>query len=359
MRPHIVGTIFQKDLLDAIRDSRVLVSVFLPVLIGVFYNFAFQDEQRTNVTLAYAASSPTVLPATLQRALPPTIVLKLEEVGSGDEVRERVRRDAHVGLVIPAGFDQAVAAGQAPALTVVTREQPTGGQNTIVLTLDGVLRSMAGQRPPASTTVEPVRGDQQAPLLAELGLRRFFVLGAVVMLVGFIALIVVPIILAEEVERRTMDALTLVATAAEVVAAKALVGVAYTFASLGMLMAVTRLVPADMALFLAAVLALTVGMVGFGLLLGGIFKTSSQAYTWSGFFLIPVIMPPFFLGSDLPKLAEAVVLATPTAQATRAMANAVAGKAIFPDTALAFLVMAAWAVLAYGLVLWRLRRNTE
>lgn len=359
MRARIVGTIFQKDLLDAIRDSRVLVSIFLPVLIGVFYNFAFPDEQRTNVTLAYAASSPTVLTATLQRALPPTIVLKVEEVASGDEVRERVRRDAHVGFVIPAGFDQAVAAGQAPALIIVTREQPTAGQNTIVLTLDGVLRSMAGQRPPAATSIERVRGDQQAPLIAELGLRRYFVLGAVVMLVGFIALIVVPIILAEEVERRTMDALTLVATTAEVVAAKALVGLSYTFGSLALLMAVTRLVPADPALFLAAVLALTVGMVGFGLLLGGIFKTSSQAYTWSGFFLIPVIMPPFFLGSDLPKLAESVVLATPTAQATRVMANAVAGKPIFPDLALSFLVIAAWALLAYGLVLWRLRRNTE
>jgi len=359
MRPRIVGTLFQKDFLDAIRDSRVLVSVFLPVLIGVFYNFAFQDEQRTNVTLAYSAAAPTTLPAELQRALPETFVLEIEQVQGADEVRARVRGDAHVGLVVPAGFDQAVALGQAPALTIITREQPTGGQNTIVLTLDGVLRRMAGQRPPATAAIERVQGEREVPLVAELGLRRYFVLGAVVMLVGFIGLIVIPIILAEEVERRTMDALTLVARTSEVVAAKALVGLAYTFGSLALLLAVTRLVPADLPLFLAAVLALAIGVVGFGLLLGGIFKTSGQAYTWSGFFLIPVIMPPFFLASELPRPIEALVLATPTAQATRAMANAVAGKAIFSDLGIAFVVMAAWAVVAYAVLFWRLRRNSE
>ena len=359
MRPRIVSTLFRKDLLDAIKDSRVLVSVFLPVLIGVFYNFAFQDEQRTNITLAYASSGPTTLPASLQGALPPTIVLKLEQVPGAEEVTARVRRDAHVGLVIPAGFDQAVALGQAPSLTVVTRQQPTGGQTTLLLTLDGVLRGMAGQRPPATTAIERVQAERETPLVAELGLRRYFVLGAVVMLAGFIGLIVVPIILAEEVERRTMDALTLVARTTEVVAAKALVGLVYTFGSLALLLAVTRLVPADLPLFLAAVLALAVGLVGFGLLLGGIFKTSGQAYTWSGFFLFPVIMPPFFLASELPRAVEAIVLSTPTAQATRAMANAVAGKPIFPDLPVAFLVMGAWAVVAYALLFWRLRRNTE
>lgn len=359
MRPRIVGTIFRKDLLDAIRDSRVLVSVFLPVLIGVFYNFAFQDEQRTNVTLAYASPGSTVLPATLQRALPPTFLLKIEEVASADEVRARVRSDAHVGLVLPLGFDQAVAAGQSPELTIVTREQPTGGQNTLVLALDGVLRGMAGQRPPATASLERVRAERETPLVAELGLRRYFVLSAIVMLAGFVALIVIPIILAEEVERRTMDALTLVARTAEVVAAKALVGIAYTFGSLALLLAVTRLVPADLPLFLAAVLALAVGLVGFGLLLGGIFKTSGQAYTWSGFFLIPVIMPPFFLASELARPIETLVLATPTAQATRVMANAVTGKAIFPDLATSFLIMGFWTVAAYALLIWRLRRNTE
>ncbi len=358
MRPRIVAAVFMKDFVDAIRDSRVLVSVLLPVLIGVFYNVAFPDDDTRRLTLAYSAADATVLPATLQRALPATFELTLEEVASANEVRERVRRDAHLGLVVPAGFDQAVAAGRAPELTIVTRAEGSLG-GTVALALDGVLRSMAGQRPPATTAVERVGTEQQPPLIAELGPRRYFTLAAAIMIIGFVALIVVPIILAEEVERRTMEALTLVASTAEVVAAKALVGIAYTFASLGLLLAATRLSIADVPLFLAAVAVLTVGMVGFGLLLGGAFKTAGQAYTWSGFFLVPVIMPPFLLGSGLPDLGEVALLATPTTQATRVAANAITGKSVFGDVPLAFAVIVAWAVLAYVLVLWRLRRNTE
>ena len=112
--------------------------------------------------------------------------------------------------------------------------------------------------------------------MGELGARKYFVLATVVMMLGMIAVLAVPIILTEEAEKKTLDALLLVANYREVIVAKALVGVAYSAISVALMLALTRLQPADMPTFVAGTGLLAVALIGAGLLLGGVFKTANQ-----------------------------------------------------------------------------------
>lgn len=359
LRPRLVFALFRKDLFDALRDSRILISLLLPLLLGISYNAIFPDRPRTTLQLAYAVDGDSGVPESIRQRLPQSFELKAERLSTADEVRERVRRDAQLGLAIPAGFDAAVRAGAAPRLRVFTREQIGGGANTLLLTLDAVLREMAGQRPPAAFGVEPVKADSGPVLLGELGFRRYVVLATLIMMVSFIALIVVPIILTEEIEKRTIEALTLVLSPGEVVVAKALVGLAYMAIAVPLLLITTRLLPADVPAFALAVALLGVALVGFGLLIGGLFRSATQVYTWSGLFLLPVLTPPFLVAMDLPKAVEVVLVAFPTSQGMRVAANALAGRPIFADPALGVAVIAAWGAAAYALLVWRLRSAAD
>jgi ABC-type multidrug transport system permease subunit len=183
------------------------------------------------------------------------------------------------------------------------------------------------------------------------------VLATVVMMLGMIAVLAVPIILTEEAEKKTLDALLLVANYREVIVAKALVGVAYCAVSVALMLALTRLQPADVPTFVAGTGLLAVALIGAGLLLGGVFKTANQVYTWSSLVLIPIIAPPFVAGLPMPPALDLALRAFPTFQGMRIMTNGLAGQPLFADIWISYAVIAAWAVIAYGVLAWRLSRR--
>ncbi|MER3438567.1 MAG: hypothetical protein C4346_13815, partial [Chloroflexota bacterium] len=124
-----VTTIFRKDLLDAIRDARVLVALLVPLGIGVFYNLTFDDnEQIPEATIVYLAGSETRLFDALREVAGSAVRLTFHEVDNEQELRRQVSEgDADLGIIVPPGFDAAVAAGQSPALTVIHPPSHTFG----------------------------------------------------------------------------------------------------------------------------------------------------------------------------------------------------------------------------------------
>lgn len=359
MRLPIVAAIFRKDIVDALRDSRILVSLLTPLLLAVVYNSIFPEERLFEAKVAYAGPRDSALVGTLQERAGQTVSLRLREVESESEARALVASDdVDVAFVLPDDVDDAVRQGRRPTIRLI---QPTeGGAATefVSASLQAGVRALSGQQPLANFEVERVRaGSAEAGVMGELGARRYFVLATVMMMLGMIAVLAVPIILTEEAEKKTLDALLLVANYREVIAAKALVGLAYTALSVALMLVLTRLQPADMATFVAGTGLTAVALIGAGLLLGGIFKTANQVYTWSSLVLIPVIAPPFVAGIPMPAALDAVMRVFPTFQGMRLMTNGLAGRALFGDLHVAYAVIIAWAVVAYGLLAWRLSRR--
>lgn len=358
MRPSIVASIFRKDLVDALRDSRILVSLLTPLLLAVVYNSIFSEERLFQANVAYAGPETSALLRTLQERAGQTVSLRLRHVATDAEARALVAsEDVDVAFVLPPDVDESIRQGRSPTITLIQSEGGAAAE-FVSASLQAGARTLSGQPPAANFEVERVQArSADASVMGELGARRYFVLATVMMMLGMIAVLAVPIILTEEAEKKTLDALLLVANYREVIAAKALVGLAYTALSVALMLALTRLQPADMATFVAGTGLTAVALIGAGLLLGGLFRTANQVYTWSSLVLIPVIAPPFVAGLPLPAALDLVMRVFPTFQGMRIMTNGLAGRPLFGDIWIAYAVIAVWAAVAYGLLAWRLSRR--
>jgi ABC-2 family transporter protein len=357
-----IGAIFRKDLWDAVRDARVLVAILVPLGLGVLYGFMFQNTPTVpTVTVAYTAPAPTALPDQLKAAIGSSAHVTLVRLSSEVDVRQHVAaKQADVGLVIPSGFDAAVTSGATPTLMVVQASTPATGGSIVQATLDGVLRQMAGQHPPATLQIVSMPATQVGfeAVFTQLGLKAYFTLASVMMLVGMITMLAVPIVLGEEREKKTLDALVMIASYREVVVAKALLGMAYIVVAVPLLLALTQVIPTGVVTFVASVALLSVALIGFGLLLGSLF-TANQMNTWGGLFLVPILLPPFLVGIPLPGIVEGLFGVLPSTQAMRLLVNSMAPQPLYPQAWLSYLVIIAWGVVAYALVLWRLSQRAE
>jgi ABC-2 type transport system permease protein len=355
----IVAAIFRKDVVDAIRDSRVLVSLVTPLFLAILYNSIFPEERLFEAKIAYVGPETSALVRTLQEQAGQTVNLKLSHVATDAEARQLVSsQEVDAAFVLPADIDDAVRAGRRPTITLIQPTEGSSAANFVSASLESGLRALAGQPPIATVQVVRVQaGSGDQGVLGQLGTRRYFVLATVVMMLGMIAVLAVPIILTEEAEKKTLDALLLVANYREVILGKALVGVAYSAVSVALMLGLTRLVPLDMLTFVLGTGLLAAALIGLGLLLGGLFRTAAQVYTWSSLVLLPIILPAFVAGLPVPDVVDLALRAFPTSQGMRIMTNGLAGKALFNDVWISFAILVVWIVIAYGALAWHLARR--
>jgi ABC-type transport system involved in multi-copper enzyme maturation permease subunit len=262
-------------------------------------------------------------------------------------------------LIVPSGFDRALGDGTSPQLTVILPASPSFGGDYVAAMVDRVTQSLAGQVPAATiarVTLPATPGTSDSAF-ATLGARKIFVLVAVILMLAMIAVYALPAVLTEETEKRTVEALTLIASDAEVIVAKSLFGLTYCVISVPLMLAVTRVVPENVALFVLDIVLTSVTLVGLGLLLGGLMRTQTQLNTWSTVALLPLIIPTIVVGLPVPGWAEAIVSIIPTAQTMRLGVNALAGRQLFGAEWVSVAIILGWAVAAYGLVWWRLSRQ--
>ena len=261
-----IDAIYRKDMRDALRDSRLIIAVLMPLLIGLLYSFMFKDDTKPTAKLGVVTSASTQLPAALQAATKPAMVLKVQSFADQAALTRQVRdKNVDVGLVVPSGFDEALKGGSPPTLKVILPASPSFGGDYVAAMLDRVTQSLAGQAPVvtiARVTLPATPGTSDSVFTA-LGPRKVFVLVAVILMIAMIAVYALPAVLTEETEKRTMEALTLIASGAEVIVAKSLFGLTYCVISVPLMLAVTRVVPEDVALFVVASGLTSVALVGF------------------------------------------------------------------------------------------------
>lgn len=355
-----VTTIYQKDIRDALRDSRLIVAILLPLLLGLLYSFMFQDETKPTARIGVVSASASRLPAELEAATRSAVTLKVQQVADQAALEKQVRDETvDIGLVIPSGFDAALKAGRTPELTVVLSSSPSFGGDYVAASLDRATRTLAGVTPVATITpviVAAPKGSAETAF-SVLGARTVFILVAIVIMLAMIAVYALPAVLTEETEKRTLEALTLIASDWEVIAAKALFGLTYCVISVPLMLLVTRVRPTDVTLFVLDMVLTAVTLVGLGLLVGVLLRTQTQLNTWSTIVLLPLIAPTIVVGIPLPAWAETAVSLLPTAATMRLGANAFAGRPLYSNEWLSVAIILAWGVVAYGLVWWRLAQR--
>ena len=73
IRARVIRALFRKDMVDGIRESRVLISLITPIILAVLYNVLFPDERvvQVKVRLRDAARAERLIHAQVSVVMNP------------------------------------------------------------------------------------------------------------------------------------------------------------------------------------------------------------------------------------------------------------------------------------------------
>lgn len=350
----LIGALAAKDIVDALKTKATLTTIIISLLMVLFYRaLPLLTADDTLNVLVYAESESPLVTA-LERS--PGIALYTYES------RERllhVFRDAEsveLALEIPA-----------------TAVDP---QTDAPITIDGHVMYWVNdaQRAEIKALVEEELSLQLGrPVTLNLtgndvyfDANTFFFAFSSTIALLFITVIIgislVPNLMVEEKQAKTMDVLLVSpASAAHVVAGKAIAGLFYGVLGSAVVLAVFRhlILRWDLAI-LAAVLA-TLLMTAVGLLLGSVLTVRAQLQLVAWFVAIPLMIPVILVALEglVPSGAVAVMKWIPSVLIAKIFRLSLTPNATPANYGIETAVTAAWIIALLALVVWVVRRQNR
>jgi len=244
----IALAVARKDLRDIFKNRAILLSVLAPVILSVVFVRIAEHASNRPVRVALVSAQAT----TLQERLRSVEALKVTPHASHDEAGHAVEiGETDLALVLPASFDEAVAARETPLITVIVRKDGGPMVAAGLAALVEALRGHAGQDPPVQVDLVTLGVDEKV-------VQRGRLVSAWVLFALLIGFTVVASSLIEERERGTLAAiLAMHADARPVLAGKAIIGFVVSAG-------------ASAAIVAGNGLATSVGMESATVLLGGV-----------------------------------------------------------------------------------------
>src|SRR5690349_9513987 len=236
----VVSTITRKDLVDAIRHRYLLTALLTPLLVALLFRVMLGGgDGRTILKVVVHAVCSSALVTELRN----TPRIGVIEVASADAMAGEVARSKAIGgLVMPANFDADLAAGKQPQLTVyINNDKTVFEQAAFRRILDQLVRSAAKQPEPANLVWVDVGASREEEVSKAAGLDQMLLPLLLLLAFGMTGAFVVPLLIVEEKEKRTLDfLLSSPATLNEIIAGKALTGAVYTVLIAGLLVGINR-----------------------------------------------------------------------------------------------------------------------
>jgi ABC-type Na+ efflux pump permease subunit len=289
----VIAAIAQKDLIDAIRNRYLLIALLTPLPIALLLRVMLPGiENISNLTIVVHDPDRSALVSKLRAASQ----IKLVDVDSAATARAEVEKiKASGALVIPPNFDADVAAGKQPKLTVYVNNQKNNiEQGGFRRVMERQVESLVPRPPPAALNWINLHEETKSPAEREFNLNHMVLPLLLLLTFGMTGAFVVPLLLVEEKEKRTMDfLLTSPARLTEVIGGKALTGVVYSVLIAGVLLVLNRQMISNWPLTALTILLGLLLVVAIGLLMGSLFQTTMQVNTWASLALLVLIAPSF------------------------------------------------------------------
>jgi ABC-2 type transport system permease protein len=363
MKLRTVTAIAIKDFLDALRNARLLVIILMPIGFSVIYGYLFRD---TPTTMEVVFHSPER--STLESALAGIESVTLFSVDSLEELEETLEIEkAVIGVVLPVGFDQALQDGAMPQVELIYPEGPgeaAGVERMILQLIEGI----SGRPPVVEVVGRPLRpagadpddGDQSLlNVFSGLELQSFFIILWVMMGIAMNGSFLVPTLLVEEKDKKTLDAVLVTpAGYADVALGKVLVGILYSLLTALIVMTLNNGFVGAVVFSIAVIFLASLALTLIGLLIGGLIDNMSTLNTWGGFIMLPLILPGMLAGVPLDNLSPVLSVplqVIPTFQLARGFAFALSGEGA--KVWLSIFILAVECLVLFAAVLWSLRRR--
>ena len=320
----VIAAIAQKDLIDAIRNRYLLVALLTPLSVALLLRVMLPGvNSLTSFTIVVHDPDRSALVSKF-RAVPQ---LKLVDVDSEATARGEVEKIKAAGaLVVPANFDADVAAGKQPKLTVYVNNRKNAiEQATFRALVERQVESLEERPPPAELTWINIREEADSQTGRGFNLNQMLLPLLLLLTFGMTGALVVPLLLVEEKEKRTMDfLLTSPARLTEVIAGKALTGVVYSLLIAAVLLVLNRQLVGNWPLTMLTILIGLILIVAIGLVMGSLFQTTMQVNTWASLALLVLIAPSFpFPGS--PAVLDTAMRFIPTYYFAESLKMSLAG----------------------------------
>lgn len=356
-RLRVISALARKDIADALKTKATLTTIIISLLMVLFYRYfpaLTSDADTLNVLLhAEPGEYDTALVSALERS--PSLAVyeydtreRLMEVFSGAE-------EVELALVIP---------------ETAGAQQPAGEP----ITVDGYLMYWVDEE-----TRAEIKALVEADVSRELGqtvtvdfsghdvffdaATFFFAFSSTIALL-FIAVMIgislIPNLMVEEKQGRTLDALLVSpASAADVVAGKAIAGLFYGLSGCAIVLVVFGYLIVQWELAILAAVLGTLFMVAVGLLLGSYVKARAQLQLAAWFILIPLLTPVILVALEglVPSGAVAIMNWIPTVLVAKIFRLSLTPNATFVHYGPALVVTASATLALLALVVWVVRRR--
>ena len=344
-----VGTMLGRELKLGPRSPVVMLAVVMPLLMTFLVASVFGGLLETEPRLGILSPDPTAITASAQA----TEGIRAVAYDSEEAIRADVAdHDLDAALLLPAGFDAVVAAGEPVQVTYLVSGQALASDRAVLAaTVTAMVREVAGEEAGVEVTIVTVGAEDFVPMADRL--IPLLVVYAVV-----VAALFVPAasILDERVKGTLNAVLATPASMGEVLASKAL------FASvLSVLMGVVTLLinQAFSGEVFGIVLALALGtamLVQLGLVLGLWVKDMNTLYTWIKAGGILIVLPGLL--ALFPTLPEWISKLAPTYYFLQPIYDLSVGGATLSDV-LPTLGICLLITVALFPLLWWSARTTE
>jgi ABC-2 type transport system permease protein len=322
MKSKGVLAIARKDLVDAIRNRYLLIALLTPLLVALLLRVLLPGLNGLN-TLTIVVHDPGK--SQIVSELRASGQINLVEASAADAVSAAVEKNkAAGGLAVPANFDAELAAARQPELTIYVNNRKGDIERAVFRQLlQRQIMSLVKQPVPVRPVwidVGEEPGGRASPnlnqmLLPLLVLMAFTMTGA----------LVVPMLLVEEKEKRTMEfLLTSPTSLTEIIAGKALTGIVYGLLIGGVLLALNHKLIGNWPLTLLTISLGLLLIVSVGLLMGSLFQNTMQVNTWAGFVLL-ILLAPSFPSPGLPATVETILHLIPTHSFVEALRLSMSG----------------------------------
>lgn len=355
MNTRIVTAIARKDLVDAIRNRYLLIALLTPLLVAILFRVLLPGiNSMNNLTIVMHDPGNSRLVVQL-RTMPQ---IKLVEAGSAAAVPSEVEKIKAVGgLVVPTNFDADVGAGKQPKLSIyVNNKKNIIEQATFRHLLEQQVLSLVEHPVPAHLVWIDLVKEPSAEAGDRLNLNKMMLPLLLLLAFGMTGALVVPLLLVEEKEKRTLDfLLTSPASLKEIIAGKALTGVVYSVLIAGVLLALNHKMIGNWPLTLLTTLLGLLFVVAIGLFMGSLFQNTMQVNTWASLVLL-LLLAPSFPAPGLPAALEMAMRFIPTYYFIDALKLSLAGTAS-PRLWVDLGVVLACTLLAFSAATWALRRG--
>lgn len=283
-----IAVLAWKDIFDSIRTPSLLVIIITPLIIALCIQLFFGDK----LTLKIGVFSPT--PTQLMLTLEEVELVEVETFASVEALNAAIKNnEAIVGIILPVNFDSLLVNNEFPQVDFILADNSQEGQVGVSL-VQQIIQSLSSTPLPFTTSIKILKPETLPgiSLRGDLDIAQYAIILWLVMGIVGNGVMLVPTLIVEERERKTLDAILLSpASYSDVAAAKALVGTLYSIISSVLILFVQGGLSGNILLIGILIFLGSFALSLLGVLIGTLAENLHVLNSYGGLFVFLLTLP--------------------------------------------------------------------